>query len=71
MLRCSDKSIYTGMTNNLNRRFLEHQSGRDNYSYTYARRPVELIFYQEFNDVLQAIYFEKKIKNGVGKRKLL
>lgn len=31
-------------------------------AYTYKRRPLTLAFYQEFNDVLQAIYFEKKIK---------
>ena len=31
-------------------------------AYTYKRRPLSLVFYQEFNDVLQAIYFEKKIK---------
>ncbi|MCH7525729.1 MAG: GIY-YIG nuclease family protein, partial [Bacteroidetes bacterium] len=30
--------------------------------YTFKRRPLVMVLYQEFNDVLQAIYFEKKIK---------
>lgn len=38
--------------------------------YTFNRRPVELLFNQEFNDVNQAIYFEKKIKKWSRKKKL-
>ena|SRR5690606_20392638 len=62
ILKCSDGSYYTGITNNLEKRFIEHQSGLKKESYTFRRRPLLLEFYQEFNDVLQAIYFEKKIK---------
>lgn len=40
----------------------QHEFGFDKSSYIYSRRPVKLEFYQDFNDVLQAIYFEKKIK---------
>lgn len=62
ILECADGKLYTGFTNNLERRILEHQEGKSKSSFTSDRRPVELIFYQEFNDVNQAIYFEKKIK---------
>ena len=62
ILKCSDKSYYTGVTNNLEKRFKQHQFGLNKGSYTYNRRPLTLEFHQEFNDVLQAIYFEKKIK---------
>jgi len=62
ILKCSDNSFYTGITNNLDKRFKEHQLGYKKDSYTHKRRPLSLEFYQEFNDVLQAIYFEKKIK---------
>jgi len=62
ILRCSDNSFYTGITNNLNKRLEQHQSGLNKAAYTYRRRPVILVFHQQFNDVLQAIYFEKKIK---------
>ena len=69
ILRCSDNLLYTGFTNNLERRFEEHQQGRNKDCFTFARRPVELIFHQEFNDVEQAIYFEKKIKKWSAKKK--
>lgn len=62
ILKCSDDSYYTGIANNLGTRFTEHQLGSKKDSYTYKRRPLSLEFHQEFNDVLQAIYFEKKIK---------
>ncbi|WP_179339535.1 GIY-YIG nuclease family protein [Winogradskyella ludwigii] len=62
ILLCADKSYYTGITNNLSKRFNEHQAGTKRDSYTYSRRPLTLVFQQEFNDVIQAIYFEKKIK---------
>ncbi|MEL0455113.1 GIY-YIG nuclease family protein [Flavobacteriaceae bacterium SZ-1-7] len=62
ILKCSDNSFYTGITNDLEKRFTEHQSGIKKDNYTFKRRPLTLEFCQEFNDVLQAIYFEKKIK---------
>ncbi|MEN3322975.1 GIY-YIG nuclease family protein [Mariniflexile soesokkakense] len=70
ILKCSDGLTYTGMTNNISRRFEEHKNGLNKNCFTYKRRPLELVFYQEFNDVNQAIYFEKKIKNWSGKKKL-
>ena len=70
LLLCSDGLIYTGITNDLPRRLHEHQEGRKPSGFTFKRRPVTLIFQQEFNDVLQAIYFEKKIKKWSAKKKL-
>ena len=69
ILKCSDNSYYTGITNDLNKRVFEHQSGYKKDSYTYKKRPLLLEFYQEFNDVLQAIYFEKKIKGWTRAKK--
>jgi predicted GIY-YIG superfamily endonuclease len=48
----------------------EHKMGLNKTSFTYKRRPLKLIFHQEFNNVEQAIYFEKKIKKWSGKKKL-
>ncbi len=48
----------------------EHKNGKITTSFTYKRRPVKLIFQQEFNDVLQAISFEKKIKKWSAKKKI-
>ncbi len=70
ILKCSDDLLYTGITNDLHRRFKEHQKGLDKNCFTFKRRPLELIFSQVFNDVEQAIYFEKKIKKWSSKKKL-
>ncbi len=70
IIKCADNLLYTGFTNDIGRRFDEHQLGRNKSSFTYKRRPLELIFHQEFNDVHQAIYFEKKIKKWSAKKKL-
>ena len=66
--QCADDSYYTGVTNNLGRRLAEHNAGKDSSSYTFTRRPVEIVFAYEFNDIRQAIAFEKQVK-GWGKKK--
>ena len=70
ILNCPDGLTYTGITNNISRRLEEHQNGLNKNCFIFKRRPVELIFVQEFNDVEQAIYFEKRIKNWSKKKKL-
>ena len=62
LLKCSDGSFYTGITNNIERRLSEHESGRNPDCYTYFRRPVELVYSEYFTDPNQAIAFEKKVK---------
>jgi len=69
ILRCKDKSLYTGITNNLQRRVNEHNDGKLKNAYTYLRRPVILEFFQDFTDVNQAIYFEKKLKKWSKQKK--
>lgn len=62
ILECSDQTYYTGITNNVDKRVNEHQLGLHPGSYTYDRRPVELVYYETFTDPDTAIAFEKKIK---------
>lgn len=62
IIKCSDNSYYVGVTNNLQKRINEHNDGIDSMSYTFSRRPVKLVFNQEFLDVNYAIIFEKKLK---------
>ena len=69
ILKCSDNSYYTGVTNDLDRRLFEHQSGLSPNAYTHSRRPVELVFQTEFDDVNQAIAFEKQMKGWSRKKK--
>ncbi|WP_407484398.1 GIY-YIG nuclease family protein [Elizabethkingia meningoseptica] len=69
IVKCSDNSYYTGVTNDLDKRINEHNNGYNPESYTYLRRPVELVFHYEFNDINQAIAFEKQIKGWSRKKK--
>ena len=62
ILKCSDESYYTGVTSNLTKRLFEHKSGKNSESYTYKRRPLELVYYAEFTDIRMAIEYEKKLK---------
>ncbi|WP_104733833.1 GIY-YIG nuclease family protein [Hanstruepera ponticola] len=70
LLICSDGLTCTGVINNLSRRMEEHDKGLNKTCFTYKRRPLKLIFNQEFKDVEQAIFFEKKIKKWSAKKKL-
>ena len=69
VLRCADESYYTGVTNNLERKFEEHEQGINRNCYTYIRRPLKIVFYEMFNDPIKAIDFEKKIKGWNRKKK--
>nr|MBC7614329.1 GIY-YIG nuclease family protein [Pseudopedobacter sp.] len=68
ILKCNDGTYYTGVTNDIDRRLFEHKSGFNGNSYTHFRRPVNLVFCEYFNDINQAIAFEKQVK-GWGKKK--
>ena len=71
MVECSDNSIYVGLTTNLERRIKEHNFGLNDNAYTSNRRPVQLIFHQEFIQFAQAEIFEKKIKKWSKAKKLV
>ena len=62
ILKCANQSYYTGITSRLDEKIFEHQSGQDPKSYTFNKRPVELVFSADFSEVNDAIAFEKQIK---------
>jgi putative endonuclease len=62
ILKCADNSYYTGFTSNLEQRLIEHKEGKYMESYTFNRRPLELVFYCEFTNVELAIEKEKQLK---------
>jgi putative endonuclease len=62
ILKCSDNTYYTGFTSNLENRLVQHNQGKHIDSYTYKRRPVELVFYCDFTNVEIAIETEKQLK---------
>ena len=61
ILLCADNSYYTGHTDNLDKRIAEHQSG-EIPGYTSSRRPVTLLFSQEFSTREEVIAVERQIK---------
>jgi putative endonuclease len=69
IVECSDKSYYTGVTNNLDRRIWEHNNDQNASSYTFKRRPVILKYFQRFQDITQAIAWEKQLKGWSRKKK--
>ncbi len=69
ILLCSDNSYYIGVTNNVEKRFYEHEKGLDLKCYTYKRRPVKLKFVENFSNINEAIRREKQIKGWTRKKK--
>jgi tRNA/rRNA methyltransferase len=61
MLRCSDGSYYVGHTDDLDARVSAHQSG-SLPGYTQSRRPIALVWHQDFADREQAFAAERQIK---------
>jgi predicted GIY-YIG superfamily endonuclease len=68
ILQCKDRSYYTGHTDNLEKRLSEHQFG-NHPCYTLNRRPIALVFCQEFGTRDEAILAEQQIKGWSRKKK--
>lgn len=63
ILKCADDTYYTGITSNLSQRFKEHHLGKRRGSYTYLRRPLQLVFCTKFESLSPAVHAEIRIKN--------
>ena len=70
MLRCSDGTYYTGWTNSLEKRIQAHNSG-NGAKYTRSRRPVELVYYEVFEEKTEAMRREAAIKKMDRRKKEL
>ena len=72
MLRCRDGSLYTGWTNDLEKRVRSHNAGTGG-KYTRSRRPVELVYYETYETKVEAMRREYAIKQLTSdqKRKLI
>ncbi|WP_042683182.1 GIY-YIG nuclease family protein [Anaerosalibacter massiliensis] len=69
ILKCSDDTLYTGWTNNLNKRVETHSKGKG-AKYTRARLPIKLVYYEEYTDKISAQKREYEIKQLTRKEKL-
>ena len=61
MLRCRDGSLYTGWTNDLDKRVQTHNMGKGG-KYTRSRLPIELVYYEVFDTKEEAMKREAEIK---------
>jgi predicted GIY-YIG superfamily endonuclease len=68
ILRCGDRSYYTGHTDNLEERIAKHRSGKLP-GYTSTRLPVELRFSEEFPTREEALACERQIKGWSREKK--
>ncbi len=69
ILRCADGSLYTGWTNDLDRRLAAHNAGTG-AKYTRSRRPVELVYCETFATKEEAMARERAIKGLTRAEKL-
>lgn len=61
ILECKDGTLYTGWTNNLEKRLKDHNDGKG-AKYTKSRRPVVLVYHEEFETKEEAMRREYAIK---------
>ncbi|MDP3479317.1 MAG: GIY-YIG nuclease family protein [Desulfoprunum sp.] len=73
IIRCSDKTLYTGVTTDLVRRLAEHNSLRGGARYTRARQPVQLVFAEKLASRSLACRREYAIKqlSAAAKKQLI
>lgn len=69
ILKCSDNSFYTWITKDVDRRLLEHNESDLWAKYTRMRRPVELVYNNEYKTRSEASKEEYRIKKLTRKNK--
>jgi len=62
ILRCSDDSLYTGVTTDIDRRFNEHREGKTGAKYTRSRFPLEIVYRETCASRSEAQVREAQIK---------
>ena len=62
ILKCADETLYTGITTDLKRRVVEHNSSKLGAKYTHSRRPVKLVYSKGFKNRSSASKEEARIK---------
>jgi predicted GIY-YIG superfamily endonuclease/glycine/D-amino acid oxidase-like deaminating enzyme len=69
ILQCSDKSYYTGLTNDLEKRIWQHETGFFPTCYTFKRRPVKLMWHTFVETAEEGNAMERQIKGWSRKKK--
>ena len=69
LLRCADGTLYCGWTNDIEKRFAAHNSGKAS-KYTRSRLPVKLVYVETFDTKQEAMSREARIKQLSRREKL-
>jgi putative endonuclease len=69
ILKCVDSTFYTGYTNDIDKRVEKHQTGKG-AKYTRGRLPVYLVYFRMFDNKLDAMKYEYKIKQMTREQKI-
>lgn len=70
ILECSDKTLYTGITTDLERRINEHNGSSKGAKYTRTRRPVRMVYFEVHDGRSNSSKREREIKKLSRKEKL-
>lgn len=70
ILECSDKTLYIGYSNNLEKRLRHHNNSKQGAHYTKIRRPVTLIYSEKYRTLSKALKRECELKKLSRKEKL-
>lgn len=69
--QCSDDTLYTGIATDLERRIEEHNNSEKGAKYTRVRRPVSLVYSEEYSDRSLASKREYEIKKKMSRTQKL
>jgi putative endonuclease len=70
VVRCVDGSLYTGVTTEISRRLHEHNSTKRGAKYTRSRRPVELVYWVDYENRSAAQKAEARFKRLSRRQKM-
>jgi len=69
ILKCKDKSLYTGITNNIQKRLIDHKAGKGS-KYVRSRKAVRIVHSEKYSTKSKALKREAEIKRLTRQQKL-
>ncbi len=69
ILECRNKALYTGVSNNIKRRFKDHQTGKGGH-YTSYNKPARILYTERYQNKAEAKKREQQIKHWSRNKKL-
>ncbi|MBE9578923.1 MULTISPECIES: GIY-YIG nuclease family protein [Moraxella] len=70
ILQCSDDSFYVGHSDDLQKRLYEHETGLFSTCYTFNKRPIQLVFTEQFESRENALARERQLKGWSRAKKI-